>query len=56
MGKKEEYKLKNEQFLQNLTLQIAQLTDDYMQHNGCYVRVAAGGQNEAPTKIGRAHV
>ena len=34
---------------ENLTLQIAQLTDDYMQHNGCYVRVAAGGQNEAPT-------
>ena len=33
----------------NLTLQIAQLTDDYMQHNGSYVRVAAGGQNEAPT-------
>ena len=33
----------------NLTLQIAQLTDDYMQHNGCYVRVAAGGWNEAPT-------
>ena len=26
---------------ENLTLQIAQLTDDYMQHNGCYVRVAA---------------
>ena len=34
---------------ENLTLQIAQLTDDYMQHNGSYVRVAAGGQNEAPT-------
>lgn len=33
----------------NLTLQIAQLTDDYMAHNGSYVRVAAGGQNEAPT-------
>ena len=33
----------------NLTLQIAQLTDDYMGHNGCFVRVAAGGQNEAPT-------
>lgn len=27
---------------ENLTLQIAQLTDDYMQHNGSYVRVAAG--------------
>lgn len=33
----------------NLTLQIAQLTDDYLSHNGCFVRVAAGGQNEAPT-------
>ena len=33
----------------NLTLQIAQLTDDYMSHNGCFVRVAPGGQNEAPT-------
>ena len=33
----------------NLTIQIAQLTDDYMQHNGSFVRVAAGGQNEAPT-------
>lgn len=32
----------------NLTLQIAQLTDDFMEHNGSYVRVAAGGQNEAP--------
>lgn len=33
----------------NLTLQIAQLTDDYLYHTGSYVRVAAGGQNEAPT-------
>ncbi len=33
----------------NLTLQIAQLTDDYMSHNGCFVRIAPGGQNEAPT-------
>lgn len=33
----------------NLTLQIAQLTDDYMEHNGSMVRVAAGRQNEAPT-------
>lgn len=33
----------------NLTLHIAQLTDDYMKHNGTFVRVAAGGQNEAPT-------
>lgn len=33
----------------NLTLHIAQLTDDYMAHNGTFVRVAPGGQNEAPT-------
>lgn len=33
----------------NLTLQIAQLTDDYMEHNGIFVRVAPGGQNEAPS-------
>lgn len=33
----------------NLTLHIAQLTDDYMAHNGSFVRVAPGGQNEAPT-------
>lgn len=32
----------------NLTLQIAQLTDDYLAHNGTLVRVAPGGQNEAP--------
>ena len=32
----------------NLTIQIAQLTDDYMHHNGSFVRVAPGGQNEAP--------
>ena len=31
-----------------LTLNIAQLTDDYLHQNGCLVRVAAG-QNEAPT-------
>jgi hypothetical protein len=34
---------------ENLTLQIAQLTDDYLYHNGTFVRVAAGRQNEAPT-------
>lgn len=34
---------------ENLTLQIAQLTDDYSAHNGTFVRVAPGGQNEAPT-------
>jgi hypothetical protein len=34
---------------ENLTLQIAELTDDYMAHTGKYNRVAVGGQNEAPT-------
>lgn len=33
----------------NLTLHIAELTDDYTAHTGRYVRVAPGGQNEAPT-------
>ena len=33
----------------NMTLNIAQLTDDYLRHNGSFVRVAPGGQNEAPT-------
>lgn len=33
----------------NLTLQIAQLTDDYLSHNGTFVRVAPVGENEAPT-------
>lgn len=33
----------------NLTIQIAQLTDDYLAHNGTYVRIAPGGQNEAPS-------
>lgn len=32
----------------NLTIQIAELTDDYTAHTGRYVRVAPGGQNEAP--------
>ena len=36
---------------ENLTLQIAQLTDDYMQHNGSYVRVAAGGHNVDSSKV-----
>jgi hypothetical protein len=34
---------------ENLTLQIAELTDDYMAHTGKYNRVAIAGQNEAPT-------
>lgn len=32
----------------NLTLQIAELTDDYTSHTGRYTRVAAGDMNEAP--------
>ena len=32
----------------NLTLHIAQLNSDFTAHSGRYVRVAAGGQNEAP--------
>ncbi|MEY8244924.1 glycoside hydrolase family 43 protein [Heminiphilus faecis] len=32
----------------NLTLQIAELTDDYTAHTGRYVRMAPGEQNEAP--------
>ena len=33
---------------ENLTLQIAELTDDYTAHTGRYTRVAAGDMNEAP--------
>ncbi len=33
---------------ENLTLHIAQLTNDYLHHNGNYVRVAPAGHNEAP--------
>jgi beta-xylosidase len=32
----------------NMTLQIAELSEDYTAHTGRYARVAAGGQNEAP--------
>lgn len=32
----------------NLTLQIAELSDDYCSHTGRYIRVAPAGQNEAP--------
>lgn len=32
----------------NLTLQIAELTDDYLDHNGRYIRIFPGGHNEAP--------
>lgn len=34
---------------ENLTLHIAELTDDYAGHTGKYIRVAPGGHNEAPT-------
>ena len=33
---------------ENLTLQIAELTDDYLYHTGRYVRIFEGGHNEAP--------
>ncbi len=33
---------------ENLTLQIARLTDDYLAHDGLFARIAPGGQNEAP--------
>ena len=32
----------------NLTLHIAELTDDYLHHSGRYTRVAPAGHNEAP--------
>lgn len=33
---------------ENLTLHIAELTDDYLDYTGKYTRVAPGGHNEAP--------
>ncbi|KAA6323441.1 hypothetical protein EZS27_027118, partial [termite gut metagenome] len=33
---------------ENLTMQIAELTEDYQNHSGKYIRVAPGGHNEAP--------
>lgn len=33
---------------ENLTLNIAELSDDYLSHTGRYIRVAPGGHNEAP--------
>ncbi len=32
----------------NLTLHIAELTDDYLHHTGNYIRLFPGGHNEAP--------
>ena len=34
---------------ENLTLNLAELTDNYLDYTGRYVRIAPGGQNEAPT-------
>lgn len=34
---------------ENLTLLISELTDDYLRPSGRFIRVAPGGQNEAPT-------
>ncbi|MDE7379101.1 MAG: glycoside hydrolase family 43 protein [Paraprevotella sp.] len=33
---------------ENLTLNLAELTDDYLDYTGRYTRIAPGGQNEAP--------
>ncbi|WP_114793220.1 glycoside hydrolase family 43 protein [Niabella yanshanensis] len=33
---------------ENLTLHIAELSDDYTQHTGKYIRIAPAGHNEAP--------
>lgn len=33
---------------ENLTLHIAELSDDYQSHTGKYIRVFPGGHNEAP--------
>lgn len=38
---------------ENLTLQIAELTDDYMEHSGKYIRIFPGGHNEAPALFKR---
>lgn len=38
---------------ENLTLNLAELTDDYLDYTGRFVRIAPGGQNEAPTLFKR---
>lgn len=38
---------------ENLTLHIAELTDDYTAHTGRYVRIFPGGHNEAPVVFKR---
>ena len=37
----------------NLTLQIAELTDDYLDYTGKYIRIDPAGHNEAPTLFKR---
>lgn len=36
---------------ENLTLNIAELTDDYQGHTGRYIRISPAGHNEAPTMV-----
>lgn len=38
---------------ENLTLNIAELTPDYLDYTGEYIRLAPGGHNEAPTILKR---
>lgn len=38
---------------ENLTLHLAELTDDYLDYTGKYIRIAPGGQNEAPVLFKR---
>lgn len=38
---------------ENLTLHLAELTDDFLDYTGRYTRIAPGGQNEAPTVFKR---
>ena len=40
---------------ENLTLHIAELSDDYLSHTGRYIRVAPGGLNEAPAIFRRGN-
>ena len=39
---------------ENLTLHLAELSDDYTSHTGKYIRIAPGGHNEAPAVFKRA--
>lgn len=41
---------------ENLTLNLAELTSDYLDYTGKYIRIAPGGQNEAPTIFKRQGV